>query len=298
MRKLPEFLIPSPLQKVELPLFKEKGISFYVKRDDLIHNQLNGNKYRKLKYNIKHLQANDYKGIITFGGAFSNHILASAAAANLFGFQSVGIIRGNELNPDSNTVLRKAKSLGMTLYFVSRSEYRLKDKSSEISSIIEKHSDLILIPEGGTNEFALEGAGEIVDELIIQDFVPNIILLPCGTGGTTAGLIKRVKELNLNICIQAFSSLKGGFLADDISQLLGFVPKATLFQLISDYHFGGYAKSTEELSTVVNSFSQYTHIPVDTVYNAKLIYGLLDKVKQDSSYSNKTIIWINTGGYS
>jgi 1-aminocyclopropane-1-carboxylate deaminase len=183
------FLIPSPLQKLDHELFREKQVSLYIKRDDLIHPHIQGNKWRKLKYNLAQAAVERNKTLLTFGGAYSNHIYATAAAAALFNFKSIGIIRGEEPAIKSST-LQFAASQGMQLIYVSRAEYKQKDQPSFLENLHSRFGEFCLIPEGGTNRYALQGAEEMIPEIEI-DY--NYICVPCGTGGTLAGLVSGLK---------------------------------------------------------------------------------------------------------
>jgi len=232
--------IPSPLYK--LPLSNKLGIRFYIKRDDLIHPDISGNKWRKLKYQLEFAKQHEYKGILTFGGAFSNHILATAAAASLSGLPSIGIIRG-EASSSGNTTLKKAESFGMQMYFLSRSAYSQKQSSEEAQQLIAAHKDYLIIPEGGRHPLALAGVKEIVSELA-DIGVTSIDYLLCaiGTGTTFAGL-SLCHEITQLIGIPV---LKHSNIQSEIEELLGH----TLLDsrtLNHDYHRGGYAKFDSEL---------------------------------------------------
>jgi 1-aminocyclopropane-1-carboxylate deaminase len=290
-----DFNLPSTLQKIDLGPLTDNNINFYVKRDDLIHPQISGNKYRKLKYNL--ISENEKpKGIITFGGAYSNHIYATAATCKVFNIQSVGIIRGEELSYLSNETLAFAHKCGMKLYFISREEYRLKEKSNSFNSIYTDYNDYIIIPEGGSNKKAVLGASEIIDELLSQaNFPIDYLLVPSGTGGTAAGMMKGIIKHKLNSCkLLAFSSLKGDFLENEITNLAGI--KDDRLRLITNYHFGGYAKTSPALLNSIKTFTEVTNIPIDHIYNGKLIFGFLDMLHKGLFPDGSNIVWIHTGG--
>ena len=283
--------LPSPIREVDFPLFKNKNVRLWVKRDDLIHPWLSGNKYRKLKYNLKSAIENKCKTIVTFGGAFSNHLHATAGACALLGLQSVGIVRG-EID-ENNPTLKFCTDRCMKLIPVSRSAYRLKEISEEVIEILKKFPDAYLVPEGGTNQLALAGVSEIMDEMTIQmGGHPDYIVLACGTGGTTAGLLS---SQNLTSNILAFSALKSTHLESEINQLSDFKHSEKL-TVNTDFHFGGYAKWNNELINFIYDFEKQTDIPLDHVYNGKAMFGLFKLVLSDYFEPGSTICYIHTGG--
>jgi len=288
---LNDLIVPSPIQEVDFPLLKNKNIRLWIKRDDLIHPWVSGNKYRKLKYNLKSAIENKCKAIVTFGGAFSNHLHATAGADALLGLKSVGIVRGEiDLN---NPTIKFCIERGMNLIPVSRAVYRLKENSQEIMELIQKYPDCYMVPEGGTNQLALRGASEIVDEIKIQwSEMPEIISLACGTGGTTAGILSANL---LNSKVIAFSALKSSHLESEIKQLSDF-KNADKLSVQTDFHFGGYAKWNTELIDFIYDFEKQTDIPLDHVYNGKAMFGLFKLILADYFEPGSTICYIHTGG--
>lgn len=288
---LNDLILPSPIQEVDFPLLKNKNIRLWIKRDDLIHPWVSGNKYRKLKYNLKSAIENKCKTIVTFGGAFSNHLHATAGACALLDLKSVGIVRGEiDLN---NPTIKFCIEKGMNLIPVSRTAYRLKEDSQEIMELIQKYPDCHMVPEGGTNQLALRGASEIVDEIKIQwSEMPEIISLACGTGGTTAGILSANL---LNSKVIAFSALKLSHLESEIKQLSDF-KNADKLSVQTDFHFGGYAKWNTELIDFIYDFEKQTDIPLDHVYNGKAMFGLFKLILSDYFEPGSTICYIHTGG--
>ena len=288
---LNDLILPSPIQEVDFPLLKNKNIRLWIKRDDLIHPWVSGNKYRKLKYNLKSAIENKCKTIVTFGGAFSNHLHATAGACALLDLKSVGIVRGEiDLN---NPTIKFCIERGMNLIPVSRAVYRLKENSQEIMELIQKYPDCYMVPEGGTNQLALRGASEIVDEIKIQwSEMPEIISLACGTGGTTAGILSANL---LNSKVIAFSALKSSHLESEIKQLSDF-KNADKLSVQTDFHFGGYAKWNTELIDFIYDFEKQTDIPLDHVYNGKAMFGLFKLILSDYFEPGSTICYIHTGG--
>jgi 1-aminocyclopropane-1-carboxylate deaminase len=279
-------------QKVEIPLLETSGIELYIKREDEIHHFVSGNKFRKLKYNL--LQAKkEGKPILTFGGAYSNHILASAVGANLIGLKSIGVIRGEELGEDlqktlrQNSTLHEAKEHGMQFEFVTRTSYREKETVDFIENLKQKFGDFYLIPEGGTNSLAIQGSSEI---LTASDSQFDYICCCVGTGGTIAGLIH---EAGNHQKVIGYPALKGDFLKTDIQKWIG---NQTNWSLAIDYHFGGYAKYNLDLIRFINDFKQQTNIPLDPVYTGKMIYGILDGIRKHQFEKGSKIVAIHTGG--
>jgi 1-aminocyclopropane-1-carboxylate deaminase len=278
------------LQALHDPLFKAKKLNVFVLRDDLIHPFISGNKWRKLKYNIEEFQKENKEWLVTFGGAFSNHIVATACAGKESGIKTIGIIRGEELNEKANSALRFATECGMKLVFVSREKYRMMrtDHQYVFSELRTTNSELLILPEGGSNDFAVRGCSEIIHD-VDTDF--DYICCACGTGATFAGIINGINNNQKAIGITV---LKGGqFIAHEIKKWIG---ERSNFQLMDDYHFGGYAKSTEELEEFCKSFIERTHIPIEPVYTGKLFFGIYDLMRKDFFPENKTIVIVHTGG--
>ena len=272
-------------QKIDL---ENTNISLYIKREDLLHPHISGNKIRKLKYNLAQANRENKKTLLTFGGAFSNHILAVAAAGNEQEFKTIGVIRGEELQDKiaENPTLKKAQDFGMVFYFVDREIFREKSSPKFIHQLTEKFGDFYLIPEGGTNNLAVKGCEEI---LTVNDEKFDYICCAIGTGGTISGLINCSKNSQQ---VLGFPALKGDFLRQDISK---FVSKSN-WDLITDYHFGGYAKVSEELILFINEFYKKHKIPLDPIYTGKMMFGLLDLIYKNYFPENSKILVIHTGG--
>lgn len=272
--------------------FESSGCSLYLKREDLLHPEVSGNKFRKLKYNLQEAKNQKKSLLLTFGGAFSNHISAVAAAGKIAGFKTVGIIRGEELgiNPENtlsgNPTLKFAASQGMELKFVSRDEYREKDKADYIEKLKHQFGDFYLLPEGGTNALAIKGCEEILSE---TDKSFDFICCPVGTGGTISGIINSTETSQK---VLGFPALKGGFLSGEIS---GFTSK-TNWELLEEYHFGGYAKISSELITFINDFKKETGVALDPVYTGKMLFGIYDMIERSAFPENSRILAIHTGG--
>ncbi len=280
-------------QQVFLPILEEKKVELFIKREDLIHPYISGNKFRKLKYNLEEAKKLKKKSLLTFGGAFSNHIVATAVAGKIAGFKTFAIIRGEELGLnltktlEENATLRKAHESGMKFHFVSREVYRQKASFGFIEKMKNKWGDFYLIPEGGTNIFGVQGCQEILTN---EDKKFDFICCSVGTGGTISGLINASKKHQK---IVGFPALKGNFLSEEIKK---YITKKNKWRLQKNYDFGGYAKHSEDLISFINSFKKETNILLDPVYTGKMVFGILDLVKNDSFEENSKILAIHTGG--
>lgn len=286
----------TPLQVIE----SYQDISISIKRDDLNHQIIQGNKLRKLKYNIKYAIDNNYHSIATFGGAWSNHIVATARAAALCHISSIGFIRGDELENQPNKwshSLVQAADCGMQLVFLSRQEYRQKLHGQSVNCFIKKYAHPIyIIPEGGSNTRALQGVSEIIDELAEQTKEPGYIITACGTGGTMAGLIDGVAQHNWMTKVIGISVLKGAnYLIDEVQKLSVHHSKVS-WQISHNYHAGGYAKIDNKTEQFAKQFSKKTGIYLDLIYTAKAFFGAYDLIKSGEIQTNSRIVIIHTGG--
>ena len=265
-----------------------RNLTLSIKREDLIHPTVSGNKFRKLKYNLKEAKRQNKQILLTFGGAFSNHIAATAAAGKEFGFETIGVIRGEELAQKiiENPTLRYAESCGMKMKFVSRNDFRKKDSQEFIDELKRQFGNFYLIPEGGTNNLAINGCEEILDT---ADGEFDFICCSAGTGGTVSGLINTALSHQK---VLAFSALKGDFLNEEIHKFA----KRKNWELLTNYHFGGYAKMTPELITFINDFKRQFKIPLDPVYTGKMVFGIIDLIKSNYFTGQTKILAIHTGG--
>ncbi|TNJ42609.1 1-aminocyclopropane-1-carboxylate deaminase/D-cysteine desulfhydrase [Tamlana fucoidanivorans] len=272
-------------QEVNLPF---QGVELFVKREDDIHPFVSGNKYRKLKYNIQEALHKKYTTLLTFGGAYSNHIAAVASAGKMSGLNTIGIIRGDELEKQipNNATLQFAQNQGMQFKFVSRTDYRDKTSQAFIDNLVKEFGAFYLVPEGGTNPLAVKGCEEILNG---DDSHFDYICSAVGTGGTISGIINSAFSHQK---VLGFPALKGDFLKEDI---IKFATKSN-WELISEYHFGGYAKINEELITFINSFKSKTGIPLDPIYTGKMMFGIVDLIKTGYFPKGSKILAIHTGG--
>ncbi|MGM3307378.1 1-aminocyclopropane-1-carboxylate deaminase/D-cysteine desulfhydrase [Anabaena sp. WFMT] len=290
------FLSP-PIQHINSHIADNVGVELYVLRLDLMHPQVNGNKWFKLKYNLLEAKAKNLSTLLTFGGAYSNHIFATAAAGNLFGFRTIGVIRGEETLP-LNPTLSFAVEQGMELVYVNRQTYRQRHINQLQEELKQRFGEVFIIPEGGCNLNGVRGCTEILKTAAGFD----TICLACGTATTLAGI---VLSLNLEQRVIGFPVLKGGdFLIGEINSLLqtylvSGLPAPVDFlaswELVCDYHFGGYAKVNEELMRFCQNFNKEHGILLDYVYTGKMFYGVIDLLQQ-GYFKPGRILLIHTGG--
>lgn len=259
-----------------------------IKLDYLNHLYISGNKYRKLKYNLIEAKRLNRTTLLTFGGAYSNHIAAVASAGKTFGFKTIGVIRGEEVarKIEDNPTLAFAKQQGMVFQFISRDRYREKTSHSFIAHLKSMFGDFYLLPEGGTNDLAVKGCEEILKP---KDFNYDYICCPVGTGGTISGLINSSQKHQKVI---GFPALKGAFLQEDIRKFAN----QNNWELISDYHFGGYGKIKPDLITFINRFRQNYQIPLDPIYTGKMMFGLFDLFEKGFFPKDSKVLAIHTGG--
>lgn len=289
-------LLPLQKSKNQKVVYTPKGfdpIRLWIKREDLLHQHISGNKYRKLRYNLDQAKDDNLSTLITFGGAYSNHIAATAAAGNEFGFKTIGIIRGDELGKDlsltlsTNTTLAFAHQQGMQFKFIDRALYRLKHSKEFIKSLHDEFGAFYYVPEGGTNTLAVEGCEEILAE---QDSKFDYICCAIGTGGTISGIINSIKSHQK---VVGFPALKGDFLKDEIKK---YVQTIGNWQLQTNYHFGGFAKVNEDLIHFINDFKEQTSVQLDPIYTGKMVYGIIDLIKNNFFEEDIKIMAIHSGG--
>ena len=283
--------LPSPLEELPDGRLTRAGVRLYLKRDDLISPEIPGNKWRKLKYNLTAARAQGHRVLLTFGGAYSNHIRATAAAGHYFGFATIGVIRGEEHLP-LNPSLDYAARHGMRLVYLDRATYRDKMSPDVIAGLRGRFGDFYPLPEGGSNAAALRGCAEIPGE-ISQPF--DLICCPCGTGGTLAGLAHGLAAGQRAL---GFSVLKGGqFLAGDVRSLqrAAFGAPSENWSIYHDFHFGGFAKRDPVLDEFITDFEKRHALALDWVYTAKMMYGLFALVQRGALRPGTVAVALITG---
>ena len=267
-------------------------MNLYIKREDLADPCIGGNKWRKLKYNLIQARDQNHHTLLTFGGAWSNHIYATAAAGKYFGFNTIGIIRG-EARHQLNPTLQFAQDSGMRLVYIDRASYRNKTSTEFLDDLHQRFGDFYLLPEGGSNQLALKGCAEIVTDINISF---DTIAVACGTGATLAGI---VTALNANQHAIGFAVLKGAdFLNRDVARMLtdSGHPSTQNWHIENNYHFGGYARTSPELFSFIRQFKSDFGIELDAVYTGKLFFGLFDLVSKGAFKSGSRIVAVHTGG--
>lgn len=279
-------------------MYEAAGIEVFVKRDDLIHPVISGNKWRKLQLNLEKCKVEHYEGILTFGGAYSNHISALARAGKEFNLKTIGIIRGDELNNDSNSTLQQATRDGMELVFVSREEYSWRYEKDYINQLRSRFGNYLVVEEGGANFYGIMGCVSIVKEISEQfDF----IMLPVGTGTTATGILLGTSDAKI-IGVPVFKN--GNFIREDIKSHLNIAglsdemveEKSNQLLLETKHHFGGYGKFTNELIDFMNAYYEVTKLPLDQVYTGKMMFTLHEMIKNGRINAGSKILVIHTGG--
>jgi 1-aminocyclopropane-1-carboxylate deaminase len=279
------------IQLITHPLLEKTGVELAVFRLDHINQEVSGNKFFKLKYNLQAAKEKGLSQVLTFGGAYSNHIFATASAARFAGLQSIGIIRGDGID-ENNPTLSFAKECGMKFHFVNREKYRMKKNPEFLEDLRQAFGNFYLIPEGGTNNLAIKGTSEI---LLARHHEFTHVCIPIGTGGTFAGL---ALSIHSGQKLLGFSSLKGDFIHSEIQNLLdefSINPKGET-ELFTEYHFGGYAKWKAELLDFLHWFKNEFEIVLDPIYTGKMAFGIWDLIQKKHFPKGSKILMIHTGG--
>lgn len=277
----------TPILPINDEIIDVAGVSLSVKREDLNHPDVSGNKWWKLKLNLQRAVEEGHDTLLTFGGAHSNHIYATAAAARSMSLQCIGVIRGEEprtLNP----TLSFARSAGMILEFISRTDYKEKNNSTFLEKLRKRYGNFYLIPEGGSNELGVAGISEFSAQLPAGF---DYICCPIGTGATMAGLVRGLAGRGF---VLGFPVLKGG--DSWRHEVERFMPRYNNWDLASNYHFGGYGKSNNELEKFMTAFTLAHNVPVEHVYSGKMFYGIMDMIGKGYFKRQSRILAIHTGG--
>ncbi|GAA59743.1 1-aminocyclopropane-1-carboxylate deaminase [Pseudoalteromonas sp. BSi20652] len=276
-------------QTIDALWLKNKGIELKIKRDDLLHPLINGNKWRKLKYNLAQMQTQNKTELLTFGGAFSNHIHACAAAGKLFNLTTHAVVRGPELD-QSNPTIQFVKQCGMQLHVVNRIEYRLRNDPHYLKDLQARFPNAYILPEGGTNYFAVPGCAELAQSLPKHDY----LVCPTGSGGTLAGLIEGSQVTTQVIGVAVLKQAK--YLEEEVRKLSHKANTQTNWQLLCDFHDGGYGKFTPALWQFCQEMAKNHDLPLEPIYSGKMMYALWQLIKQDYFPAGSKIIAIHTGG--
>lgn len=294
MNLLPSLKLPSPVTRIKHPLLNEKGIQLFIKRDELIHPIIQGNKWRKLKYNLmaaqKNNQKNNHQQILSFGGAYSNHLHALAYAGKKLNIKTIGIIRGEAprlLNPCLQDII----NWGMQLKFIKRIDYKQKNNSDFLLNLKQEFGDYYLIPEGGNNAKGKQGCAEILNEL--EDNY-DFICCEIGSGTMFSALIQNNK--NTHTQFLGFAVMKNSQLNKDIKSTLTESATPANWKINHDYHFGGFAKTSAELNAFIRQFKLDHNIQLEPVYSGKLLWGIFDLIKKNHFKRGTKLLAIHGGG--
>ena len=279
----------SVTQKFTLSIENKDDVMLFVKRDDLIHQEVSGNKFRKLKYNIENAKAHNCQKVITYGGAYSNHLLAVAALGRLENLQTIGIVRGDELNQDSNKLLKRCADLGMQLRFMDRAEYKLKKYRDGIAQ--SAGECLLHIPEGGANREGILGCRDIITETT-NDY--DYIFVAQGTCTTSVGIYMAMSHRSKLIVVPVLKGFDSVKEMNKLAEKVNVKLNMDRVEVLADDHFGGYAKSSKVLDQFVDSFNLQYQFNIEPIYTGKLMFAMqsyLAKVK-----GKKKALFIHTGG--
>jgi 1-aminocyclopropane-1-carboxylate deaminase len=287
--KLENSFKPSILTKLGDPLLDEYQIELWIKRDDLLHPIISGNKWRKLKYSLDHALSLGSDTLISMGGTYSNHLHALAYAGKILGLKTKAFIRGEQPTTLTSTLI-DIQNWGMEISFVSRSDYKLLRQYKNCHDLPALKPSQYWIPEGGAQILALKGVAELINEI---DITYDILCVPCGTGATLAGIINAAPD---KASILGFAALKNAaFLESDVTRLLPKISSDN-WKVNLDYHFGGFAKKSTELLDFISNFEDKTGIPLESVYTGKMLFGIYDLITKHTFKPGQRIIAIHTGG--
>lgn len=282
----------SPLQSIKHPLFTKYRVKVSIKRDDQIHPIISGNKWRKLYYNLQLAKEKKYQGILSFGGCYSNHLHALAYACQQQQLNALAIVRGESKNQDNYT-LSWAKHWEMKLSFVDRHTYRKRQDPDYLNDLQQYYPDYLIIPEGGSNQLALKGVGEIINELNEQTIFDHL-LVPVGSGGTLAGLVKQDNNQHNILGIAVLK--QSDYLLNEVKNLLKEDSKYHRWSIANDYHGGGYAKFSSDDANKILQFSKEIAIQFEPIYSGKMLLGLFDLLEKGYFKTNQHIVLLHTGG--
>lgn len=286
--KLEKNFTPSILTKIDDPWLSQYPIELWMKRDDLLHPVISGNKWRKLKYILDHALSLGSDTLISMGGAYSNHLHALAYVGKVLGLKTIGLVRGEQAETLTPSLL-DMKAWGMELRFVSRSDYRLLRQYKSHHDLPGLKPRQYWLPEGGAQPLALKGVAELLAEIAIPY---DTICVPCGTGTTLAGIVEAAPE---QVSVLGFAALKNaGFLTAEVEFILSH-PRNN-WQINLDYHFGGFAKTNAELSAFIEEVELKTTLPLEPVYTGKMMYAIYDLIKKGYFKPGQRIIAVHTGG--
>lgn len=297
----PDLQFSTPrIEAIDCELLQRHDVMLNVLRLDQVHPTIHGNKWFKLKRNLAAIEQSGCKRVVSFGGAYSNHIYALAAAGKIFNLETLGLIRG-ELSKPLNPVLQFAQDQGMQLIAVSRGDYRRKQQQDFLATLAERFGEFSLLPEGGSNALAVEGCMEIADFIRWgEPQRPRVLAVACGTGATLSGLIRGVaaKPQPAPQVIGVAVLKAHGYLQRETENWLHPHSELILprWRVVDDYHCGGYAKSNASLHKFIAEFRSWSDVPIEPVYTGKLFYGLFDRVDKGLIPPGTEILAVHSGG--
>ncbi len=281
-----------PIEPFNHPLLSQHDVSVHVKRDDLLHSVVSGNKLYKLMLNLEQFKREDKKTLITFGGAYSNHLHATAFMGKSLGIKTVAIVRGEQLIP-LNPTLKDCTDWGMTLEPVSRGLYRQKQQAAEIQAIIDKYPCPYVVPEGGANRLGVLGAAKMLDG-VEQDNL-DVVVVACGTGVTMAGIVSACAP---HVKVIGMPALKAeNWMADEVQGWLNTIGCGNRnWALQCRYHFGGYGKTKPELLAFMHEMEVRYNLMLDPIYTGKAFFGLMQMIEQGEIARGSRVLFIHSGG--
>jgi 1-aminocyclopropane-1-carboxylate deaminase/D-cysteine desulfhydrase-like pyridoxal-dependent ACC family enzyme len=289
--------LPSPLQPFRNTATEKAGIQVFIKRDDLIHHHLSGNKYRKLRQHFEEFNAGQYGEIVAFGGAFSNLLYSLSYIIKRTGIPGTFYIRGDGFDPKNPSLATMAEN-GVELRFIDRKTYREKDSSRIGSKWMRKHDrNPYLVPEGGSSPLAVPGSAQIYWEITEQlGRAPDYLMMDLGTGGTFGGVMSVVTEQTRLLGIPVLKGVDWPATLSRIVEPALFRETIKRISILEDYHFGGFARFNTELIDFINRFRMEYGIPLDPVYTGKLAFALCDLLKKGVFNKGSTVVWVHSGG--
>ena len=282
------FQLPSPTQEIKLPLYQNSGLKVYIKRDDLIHPTVSGNKWRKLKWFIQYALDNNYEGVLSFGGAYSNHLHATAYACKHFQLKCKAVLRG-ELIDETNPTLKDIIEQGAKLLPVSREVYRMRNDTNYLKQLSLDHPGFLILPEGGYSDLGKKGVSEIWDELTYDI---DHMIVPVGSATTFAGLINS-RPKSINTQLHGILSVKDKSLKERLGHLNTEEQPVSLYD---QYTRGGFAKVDSELILFINQFKEQTAIQLEPIYTAKMFLAFHQMIDTKKFQNGETVLLVHTGG--
>ena len=286
--------LETPVVQLHSDFLKSSGVKLFVKREDQNHPTVSGNKWWKLKYNLEEALNKNHDTVLTFGGAYSNHIFSTAAAAKELNLKSIGVIRGEETLP-LNKTLSFAKAQDMQLHYISREAYREKNTSEFLQDLHKRFGEFYLIPEGGTNQLAVKGCAEFAS-VHLSKIEFDYLCLPVGTGGTMAGIICGLPTDKNVIGISVLKD--GSFLKNEFETLAKTYSGKSFnnWSILTEYHHGGYAKTSKELLEFIDRMKKDHDLSLDHVYTGKLFWAVMKEIEKGNLRKNSTVLALHTGG--